>query len=115
MKFTITIIFLLLSMTYGIDAFTQRIYNKSNEPVQGKIIFRPLFAACQPIDFEIAPGALKDIDTALCLIKEITIGSGPGESFIRGPALKGWTNTLNLTKTAKGPWKIDQEQGTNAK
>ncbi len=87
-------------------AFIQSIHNHAQQLVRGKIIFRPLFSACQHIEFEIPAGAFKDIDTALCLIKEITVGAGPDESFIRGESLKGWSNVLWLIKTDKGNWHI---------
>lgn len=87
-------------------ALTQRIYNNGPEVVSGRVIYRPVFQACQSDEFEITPGEYKDVNSSLCLIKEITIGAGPNETFVRGSDLKGWNNTLHLTRSEKGTWKV---------
>jgi hypothetical protein len=86
-------------------ALIQRIYNNATEPASGRLIYRSVFQSCKPDEFDIAPGHYKDINSAFCLIREITIGSGPYETFIRGSDLKGWNNTIYLTKSEKGTWK----------
>lgn len=100
-----------LQTFFGVIALTQRIYNKAQEIAAGKIIYKPVVGRCNFEEFDIKPKKYADIKSKFCFVKEITVGSGPDETFISGNQLKGWNNTIYLTKSTSGSWNIAHETG----